>query len=81
MCDPKRKDWSEKGFYGYACKECKVPDRAFIVFNEHVGKITKEEYKIFEELCKKYYPHLESKNMSLNRKSCKHWYEFLVKRK
>lgn len=79
LCNPKRKDWSEKGFYGYACAECKVPDRAFVMTENHKGELTEEEYKIFEELCKKYYPQLKSKGLSESRTSCMHWFEFLIK--
>lgn len=78
LCKPKRKDWSEKGFYGYSCKECKVPDKAFIVSEKHTGDLTKEELKTFNELCKKHYPNLKSKRLSENRKTCNHWYEFLI---
>lgn len=79
LCKPKRKDWSEKGFYGYSCVDCKVPDRAFIVSEKHIGQLSKEENQTFTELCKKHYPHLKSKRLSESRKACLHWYEFLVK--
>lgn len=78
LCNPKRKDWQEAGFYGYECLECKIPNKAFIVSENHVGELTTQEYKIFESLCKKYYPHLKSKHLSKNRKTCNHWYEFLI---
>ena len=79
LCNPKRKDWSENGFYGYECKNCKIPDRAFIVSEKHIGELTKEEHKIFNKLCETYYPHLRSRNLSESRKTCLHFYEFLVK--
>jgi hypothetical protein len=79
LCNPKRKDWSENGFYGYSCADCKVPDRAFMVFEKHNGELTPEEYKTFNKLCEKYYPQLKSKRLSESRKTCLHWYEFLTK--
>ena len=79
LCNPKRRDWSEAGFYGYQCADCKIPDKAFIVSIEHKGELTPEEYKTFNELCRKYYPDLKSKNLSESRKHCQHFYEFLVK--
>jgi hypothetical protein len=80
LCSPKRVDWKEKNFYGYSCAECRVPDRAFVILNDHRGELTKEEYQTFNELCKKHYPQLKSKHLAESRKTCLHFYEFLVKK-
>jgi hypothetical protein len=78
LCNPRKKDWESSGFYGYSCTECIVPNRAFIILDEHRGELTEEEQKTFEELVKKHYPQLKSKRLSESRKTCLHWYEFLV---
>ena len=81
LCNPKRKDWQENGFYGYSCADCKVPDKAFVILDKHKGELTKEENKTFNELIKKYYPQLKSKNLTESRHACLHWYEYLIKEK
>ena len=80
LCNPKKMDWQEAGFYGYHCNDCKTPDKAFIVSEKHIGELSSKEYKIFNELCLKYYPNLKSKNLSESRKHCQHFYEFLIKK-
>ena len=79
LCNPKRKDWSEKNFYGYQCSDCSTPDKAFVVFDKHKGELTESEVRTFNELCKKYYPNLKCKNLTESRHTCLHWYEYLFK--
>lgn len=77
FCNPKKKDWSEKGFYGYKCGDCNQAT-AFIVSSEHRGNLNEEEEKIVEGLVKKHYPNYEIKWLSKKRKNLPHFYDFLV---
>lgn len=79
LCNPKRKDVFENGFYSYGCNNCKVPDRVFVVSEKHIGELSPKEYKLFTEFCKKHYPTLKSKHLSESRKTCLHFYELLTK--
>ena len=78
LCKPKRKDWSEDGFYGYSCDKCKDPNVAFIVSENHKSSITEEEKLKLNKLIEKYYPKLKSRN--LNKQNAIHWFEMLVKK-
>jgi len=77
FCNPKKKDWSDSGFYGYRCGNCNQAT-AFIVRTEHKGKLTEEEKEIVKKLCEKHYPNLKLKWISEKRKNILHWYDFLV---
>jgi hypothetical protein len=76
FCNPKKKDWEEKGFYGYRCNECQG-STAFIVSSNH-SSLTESSKKIVENLAKKHYPDLKIKWLSAKRKNMLHWYDFLV---
>jgi len=77
FCKPKKKDWEEKGFYGYRCPSCQGPT-AFVISSEHRGKLNEEEKLILTELCKKHYPGLKLKWISEKRSNITHFYDFLI---
>ena len=80
FCNPKKKDWEEKGFYGYRCPACQG-NTAFIVSSRHRGALNDEEKVIVSQLVRKYYPDLEITWMSEKRKNIAHWYDFLKPKK
>ena len=77
FCNPKKKDWEEKNFYGYRCGTCNQ-STAFIVRSEHKGILNDEEKKTVMTLCEKHYPNMKIKWISNSRKNIAHWYDFLV---
>lgn len=81
LCNPKKIDWEENGFYGYSCQTCKVKSSAFIVSSDHKSELNDVEKEIVRKLINKHYPGLKPKGLNDNRKSHFHWYDFLVKDK
>ena len=77
FCKPKKKDWEENGFFGYRCTACQGPT-AFVVSDEHRGKLNQEEKEILTRLCEKHYPDLKLKWMSEKRSIMTHFYDFLI---
>ncbi len=80
LCKPVNKNWQEEGFYGYQCFECTNGKTAFIILDEHKGTLTREQWQTYQKLAAKHYPDLVSKGLSEKRRSCQHWYEFLVRK-
>ena len=78
FCNPKKRDWSEGGYFGYKCGSCSQSKTAFIVREDHKGNLNDEEKKIVEKLCEKHYPELRIKWLSDKRKNITHWYDFLA---
>lgn len=77
FCKPRKKDWEEKGFFGYRCFDCQGPT-AFIISSEHKTSLNESEKKLVTKLCKKHYPDLKLKWISEKRSKMLHFYDFLV---